>query len=164
MERNGGHFKVGLASGSLQIQIFLQAMVQCTYDTRDTEYTVRVPCLRTPRVSHGWGKWSKTVVENIQKRKEKEGKGESREETESNKRIRRSLRNHWRLRIDGNSFVIASGPLRSIYVEFPARFHGLPKDLSRGKSVSFVRLNETRSDQEWKDGLSNCWNNRSPNY
>lgn len=60
---------------------------------------------------------------------------------ERDKRLQRSLKNHSRLRIDGNSFVIASGLSRSIYVEFPAW-------LSRGKSVSFVRLNEIRGDPE----------------
>lgn len=46
-------------------------------------------------------------------------------------------KNYSRLRIDENSLVIASELLRSIYVEFPAW-------LSRGKSVSFVRLDKSR--------------------
>lgn len=49
-------------------------------------------------------------------------------------------KNYSRLRIDENSLVIASELLRSIYVEFPAW-------LSRGKSVSFVRLDESRDDR-----------------
>lgn len=49
-------------------------------------------------------------------------------------------KNYSRLRIDENSLVIASELLRSIYVEFPAW-------LSRGKSVSFVRLDKSRDDR-----------------
>lgn len=49
-------------------------------------------------------------------------------------------KNYSRLRIDENSLVIAFELLRSIYVEFPAW-------LSRGKSVSFVRLDESRDDR-----------------
>lgn len=49
-------------------------------------------------------------------------------------------KNYSRLRIDENSLVIASELLRSIYVEFLA-------SLSRGKSVSFVRLDESRDDR-----------------
>lgn len=49
-------------------------------------------------------------------------------------------KNYSRLRIDENSLVIASELLRSIYVEFLAW-------LSRGKSVSFVRLDESRDDR-----------------
>lgn len=88
--------------------------------------------------------WKMHLVKRKKRRKSVRGKKRKkrRNKKERDKRLRRSLKNYSRLRIEGNSFVIASGLSRSIYVEFPVR-------LSRGKSVSFVRLNEIRGDRGW---------------
>lgn len=74
-------------------------------------------------------------------------------EKESSKTVREEFQEPFEIKNrDGNSFVIASELLRSIYVKLPLTLRALAKDLSRGKSVSFLGSNEIRGDRERQGG------------